>query len=179
MRNYLPLTILPFQENNHRLLSTQASSTQSRGEESGSNQPLFDLLIHQHDPRQREHFHNAVFNQTQVPKRKLHLSPNEVFNQINTPHIMEQTRLFPKSNELTPPEWRESTRNKLTPPLRSTPGEKITPTPLNHEMKKNVQFQEPIANRGQVGNKRVYDPILITPKHYYNPSSSEGHPDPN
>ena len=118
-----------------------------------------------------------VFNQTQVPKRKLHLSPNEVFNQINTPLVMEQTRLARKSNELTPPKWRESTRNKLTPPLRSTPGETITPTPLHHERKKNVQFQEPIVNTGQVGNKGVYDPILITPKHYYNPSSSEGHPD--
>ena len=93
--------------------------------------------------------------------------------------MMEQTRLAPKSNELTPPKWRESTRNKITPPLRSTPGEAITPTPFHHERKKNVQFQEPIVNTGQVGNKGVYDPILITPKHYYNPSSSEGHPDPD
>ena len=30
-----------------------------------------------------------------------------------------------------------------------------------------------------MGNKGVYDPILITPKHYYNPSSSESHPNPD
>ena len=106
------------------------------------------------------------FNNTRAKStRQLCVKREEAFNHKNNNHILEQIQL---NNETS-----TSEDSVLEDPQLPIPHTNIVLGPPNKENKKNVQFQNPINDRGQ-GNSAngFYDPILITPRHPYSNSPS-------
>ena len=154
--------------------------TKPTGKSPIGNQVPFDQEIHKQDLGQRKHFDNEVFNQANTPCWREQLPNNEVFNQTNqTNTSCQKGQLSPKNGKITPHEWEEKRHEESILPFMVDTGEKSTPTPLNYEKRKNVQFKNPetdLSQHGNTGGKRIYDPILITPRHPYNTSPYDDPP---
>ena len=141
-------------------------------------QPRYEIPIDKRPPNQFSHkqpleqtqyYQNEVLIRDNTPITSDQLPPNLNLRERSRTQVQyhcEYPRDLKEPYKTTPEQYRgdaRQTRGQLSPHYVET-------TPNSKGNKKSIQFRNPKSDPGYNYNSRVYNPILITPRHPYTES---------